>query len=48
VDSHRDLAAAQRTIGELLARDLVQNRRVLGDPVDLAVSLRGEGRIFDE
>jgi hypothetical protein len=48
VDGHRDLAATKRTIGELLARDLVQNRRVLGDPIDLAVALRGEGRVFDE
>jgi hypothetical protein len=41
VDGHRDLAPAQRAVRQLLARDLVQDGRVLGDPLYLAVTLGG-------
>ena len=47
VDGHRDLAPAQRAVRQLLAGDLVQNGRMLGDPLYLAVSLGGERRVLD-
>ena len=42
-----DAQALEDAVLEVLVAYAVQDRRVLGGPVDLLVSLRGEGRILD-
>jgi hypothetical protein len=46
VDGHRYSFAAQGTVGEPPLEDGVQDGRMLGDPVYLAVTLEGEGGVL--